>query len=330
MAQFDANMWYQLTEARVGFGSALTSWGGNTTGFQAYNESDLNQYWQIIPFADDTNAYAFRSRTGGVGLAIGTCYRPDEIDPSHTQPCHQVLDTNDDNQRWTFGAWSNNTNYIVNVGNGSGYHLDVHPGNPVFMSSETSAEANDPGQHWMIQPIEAINDGGWGTALSPGQTFSATPLSVSQGSSGATATDSAASTVNPTGAAATTSVPASSASTSAPAPSRISPGAAAGIGVGVTVAVLLLLSTAILLFLRRRAQKRQEQQYPHLTGNRNSTLAAVRHDHSPKYWTHPQEVDTDGARIEAPDTAFQRVELPTESYNKEGTDDKPPQVPPKG
>ena len=166
MAQFDANMWYQMTEARVGLGSALTGWGGDTTGFEAWNISDTAQHWQILAYPDKSNAYAFRSRAAGSGSALAACYEPEEVDPSHTQPRIQPLNPNDNSQKWTFGDWGNNTFFISNVANGSAFHLDVHPGNPVFMSSQTSSEPYDPGQHWEIQTIEAINDVGWSTTLS--------------------------------------------------------------------------------------------------------------------------------------------------------------------
>ena len=166
MAQFDPNMWYQITEARVGFGSGLTNFGQDETGFEAWNSSDQAQHWQILACLNEHNTYAFRNRNAGTGMALGTAYETDEVDPSHTQPRFMPINPDDNSQKWIFGNWSDNTQFISNVGNGSALHLDVHPGNPVFLSSQTSSEPYDPGQHWEFKTIEAIDDAGWSTTLS--------------------------------------------------------------------------------------------------------------------------------------------------------------------
>ena len=165
MASFDPNVWYQVTESNVGFGSVLTNWGNNVTGFQYWNSSDDAQYWQIMMTQDDSSVYAFRNKASGTLLALGVAFEPQEVDSSHTQPRLQPINLTENGQKWTFGGFGNNTFYIVNVENGSSYHLDVHPGNPVYMSSQTSAEPYDPRQHWEFQSISEIDDTRWSQTL---------------------------------------------------------------------------------------------------------------------------------------------------------------------
>ena len=166
MVHFDANIWYQITETRAGFENGLKSWGEDMTGIRAWNISNLTQHWQILPYISDSNTYAFRNRGVGTSSVLATVYDPDEVDPSHTQPRLLPINPGDSSQQWTFGNWSDNTLFIINVKNGSAFHLDVHPRDSVFLSSQTAPEPNDPGQHWEIQTIEPINDAGWSTTLS--------------------------------------------------------------------------------------------------------------------------------------------------------------------
>lgn len=161
MASFDSNIWYQMTEVHVGFGSVLTNWGSDLTGFQYWNSSNHAQYWQIMSAQDDSSVFTFRNNASGPLVALGVASIPQETDPSHTEPRLQQINPNDNGQKWRMGSFGNNTFYIVNVENGSSYHLDVHPGNPVYMSSQISVSPYDPRQHWEFQSIAPIDDSQW-------------------------------------------------------------------------------------------------------------------------------------------------------------------------
>ena len=114
---------------------------------------------------DDSSAFTIRNNASGPLVALGVALIPQEADPSHTQPRLQPINPNDNGQKWTMGGFGNNTFYIVNVKNGSSYRLDVHPGNPVYMSSQTSAVPYDPRQHWEFQNIRPIDDSQWSQML---------------------------------------------------------------------------------------------------------------------------------------------------------------------
>ncbi|KAI9656304.1 MAG: hypothetical protein M1821_004967 [Bathelium mastoideum] len=320
-------MWYQITEARVGLGSGLTSWGANQTGFQAFNVSDMAQYWQILAYPKESNTYAFRSRSAGTSVALGTVFDPQEVDPSHTQPRILPINPDDNSQKWTFGNWSDDTYFIVNVANGSAFHLDVHPGNPVFMSSQTSAVPNNPGQHWEIQTIEAINDAGWSTTLSPVLTMSAVSASstassvisavatVKTSSTGASSvfaskTDATAAAASST---ANNTTPTSSSTAHSVSGNGLSPGGAAGIGVGSAAAVMLILAAILGVFYKRRLKRANDNQDKNETDNRLSSPARRR-------WLPVHEVSGENERIELPDTGFKPVELPTSFHYKKDND----------
>ena len=133
MATFSANTWYQLSETRVGLSSALQFFGGSNVGFFSMNASNPVVFWQILPHSPDT--VSFRVENPGPYQQLGVCYVAAEFDPSHTQPCLQETNQTDSAQLWKISSWGDGTWKISNVLNGTGYNLDVHPGNPVFLSS---------------------------------------------------------------------------------------------------------------------------------------------------------------------------------------------------
>jgi hypothetical protein len=72
----------------------------------------------------------------------------------------------DDSQKWRIDSWGDGTFKFVNVANGSNYNMDCHPGNPLFMSSQTAATPKQPAQHWEFSSIAAIDDGAYSTTVS--------------------------------------------------------------------------------------------------------------------------------------------------------------------
>jgi hypothetical protein len=155
----DSNTWYQFTESRVDFNSSL-QYNGQGIFFAAQSE-DAEQYWQF--YTEDSSTYQIRNRNTAT-KQLGTCYNPSEVTAPKTQPC-MVPASDDDSQKWTVSTWSDGTYKIQNVGNGTDYNMDVHPGNPLFMSSATAETPKQPAQHWEIQSIGEIDDGTFSTAL---------------------------------------------------------------------------------------------------------------------------------------------------------------------
>jgi len=75
----------------------------------------------------------------------------------------------DKSQLWQIEAWGDGTWRFVNVGNGSNYNMDCHPGDPMFMSSVTAAVPNQPAQHWEFSSLAEINDGAYSTTITVGR-----------------------------------------------------------------------------------------------------------------------------------------------------------------
>lgn len=234
MSNFDSNTWYQMTETRVGFNSSYYIGGSNDTYFYAQNSNNTATYWQIFHLTGDT--YQIRNNASGIASQFSVCYVAAEKDTSKTQPCFRPSDGNT-TQQWNVSPWGDGTFKIYNIANGSNYNLDVHPGNPPFMSSNLTQP--QVAQHWEFQAIDSIDDARFSTTVTEplGLKATATPTAVSTGASTATTT--------PT-----------SSSTSAASSSGLSAGAQAGIGVGVAIGVLLLFALLFgFLWRRRRANK---------------------------------------------------------------------------
>jgi hypothetical protein len=157
--EIDPNTWYQVTESRVDFTSSL-QYNGQGLYFASQSE-DAPQYWQFYPV--DSNTYQIRNKNTATEQ-LGTCYVSSEVTSPKTQPC-MVPASDDDSQIWLVSTWSDGTYKLQNVGNGTGYNLDVHPGNPLFMSATTAETPKISGQHWEIQSIGEIDDGTFSTPL---------------------------------------------------------------------------------------------------------------------------------------------------------------------
>ncbi|KAI9666666.1 MAG: hypothetical protein M1821_004602 [Bathelium mastoideum] len=276
MASFDSNMWYQMTEVHVGFGSVLTNWGGNVTGFQAWNTSNEAQFWQIMTFQGDSSDYVFRNKAAGTLFALGVAFVPQEIDPSRTEPRLQTINSNNNGQKWHIGDFGNNTYYIANVGNGTSYHLDVHPGNPVYLSSQTSAEPYDPRQHWEFQSIMPIDDSQWS------QNGAATHAATSAVSTTLTIATVSRSNATPTAASSGSGAP----TNALPRP-RLSVGVAVATGIGSAMAFMFFI--CVLHFHLRR----------YWTNRKNGP-------------TQVRELSAECGKVELPNEERGKVELPQE------------------
>lgn len=163
---FDSNVWYHLTEQRVDdydkkeFGAQFAE---NSSGdLQVAGIED--QYWQFQPVDDKEGRYALRCSKTGVLKQLSVCYNKDEIANTKTQPC--LADSNgNDEQKWDVADWGNNTFRFVNVKNGTDYVLDVHPGNPPFLSDDLRTNIPQPAQHWLATSVKNVDDGAYSTVF---------------------------------------------------------------------------------------------------------------------------------------------------------------------
>ncbi|UNI13966.1 hypothetical protein JDV02_000652 [Purpureocillium takamizusanense] len=237
----DPNAWYHLTEARVDdydkkkFGGMLQIDGKGV--FYVFG-ADKGQYFQFQPVDNKPGRYAIRASKTAINRQLGVCRVEAETDSDKTRPCMLAPDGSDV-QKWDVASWgggggdgnnnnnnknSNSTYRLVNVANGTGYHLDVHPGSAVFLSSNIDTAVYQPAQHWLMTSAKPVNDGAYSTV------FSDVPASTT-----------------------TSSHPGSSSSSSS---GGLSSGAAAGIGVGVALAVIAAALLAFFLWRHRRRRQR--------------------------------------------------------------------------
>jgi hypothetical protein len=162
MPTLDPNTWYQITESRVGFGSSLQFDGSSMFVAAAVKPGSPTQNWQFHPVGDGT--YQVRSQASTVFLQLATCYAAGETDASRTRPCMKDA-RGDDGERWQLLDWGDGTFMMKNVANGTGYNLDCHPGNPLFMNENTAAEPMQPAQHWQVQSLAVVNDAQYSTVV---------------------------------------------------------------------------------------------------------------------------------------------------------------------
>jgi len=164
----DPNAWYAISDSSGGFNTTLYG-GGAGIEHAVYvapaNFSNIDAYWQIILVSGSHSIFTFRNRATGPQNCLDVNFNAAEVDPSHTQPALEPGDPPSTSQQWTIQGWggdSNNfTSYqIQNVGNGTNFDLDDHPGNPLFLSSYTG---KTPTQQWIFSSLGAINDASFST-----------------------------------------------------------------------------------------------------------------------------------------------------------------------
>ncbi|KAH7170176.1 hypothetical protein EDB81DRAFT_908660 [Dactylonectria macrodidyma] len=277
----DSNVWYHLTEARVDEYDS----GNFTSSFQVEDDNGVavwgfvDHYWQFQPVDDGPKGrYALRCSRTGVFKQLTACYAADEIDDSKTQPC-MVASDGTKAQMWDVSDWGNQTYRFVNVQNGSNYVMDVHPGNPPFMSSDLRDSFPQPGRHWLMTSVRDVDDGAYSTVFTKVPSSTATDANTTGSSSSSDATDTASDS--------TSSSSSSSSASASSSSSSISTGAAAGIGIGVGIAVLGL-GLGLFFWWRRRNRNRVVNEIPS-----DETKPAPPAPASYSGWQPPQEMSTD-------------------------------------
>ncbi|GKT40895.1 uncharacterized protein ColSpa_01076 [Colletotrichum spaethianum] len=214
MAALDPNAWYRLSETRVdnSTGPFALNLILRDVGLRVHPITDGTAAWQFQPFGDVKGRYLMRLDQAGVKQQLGVCYDAKEPAVGATVACLQDSST-DDSQIWDITTWEGRPGEykLANVANGTSYVLDVHPKANLFLNKDVEGSAGvaetQPGQHWVISSVSAVNDGAYSTIYSTSvavSTNSAT-LPTASTASGATATSKATTTTaSQTGAATST------------------------------------------------------------------------------------------------------------------------------
>ncbi|KAF4971325.1 hypothetical protein FZEAL_9875 [Fusarium zealandicum] len=167
-ATLDANAWYHITEEAVDqdydsdFQSMLqpNQDNGNDKSLHVWpaktKTKALTVYWQFQPIGDKPGRYAIRCSQTTIQKQLSVCYLPDEkVENTRTRPCLEDSSAGDE-QHWDVADWGVNDMYrLINVKNGSDYHLDCYPNGPVYMSPNTEPEPYQSRQHWLMTSVKA-------------------------------------------------------------------------------------------------------------------------------------------------------------------------------
>lgn len=162
MSALDGNTWYQITESRVNYTSALFWKGTGSLVFENTDTTDAAMYWQIFHLAGGN--FQFRSKSTNILQQLIVCYSASEASTNKTQLCMKVADETRA-QKWKMSLWDDGTYKITNVENGTDLQMDWHPGGPGFMSPTIAETPLQPAQHWMFKSISAVEDGVYSTSV---------------------------------------------------------------------------------------------------------------------------------------------------------------------
>lgn len=165
-ADLDSKVWYHLTEGRIDHdydsdfkGTFVEDSKGTLIGGDA---SD-GIVWQFMPVGNGKEGrYAVRSSDHNLSKQLSVCWTDDEIDGYHTRPCMAASDGSE-RQKWDIADWGDGTFRFINVKNGSDFYMDVHPGNPAYMSKQ---RGEIDSQHWLMTSVKDINDEAYQTVFS--------------------------------------------------------------------------------------------------------------------------------------------------------------------
>lgn len=141
-AEFDPNVWYSISEARVDnatepLGSTLQTTPGGLRVFGL-----IDRQWQMQPVDDEPGRYLMRYSGAGPGQQMAICYDPNEIANSRSVAC-MARSSTAENQKWDIVEWGDGTYRMHNAANGSSYALDVHPGSNLFMNNNIQGKNSD-------------------------------------------------------------------------------------------------------------------------------------------------------------------------------------------
>ncbi|KAF9874811.1 hypothetical protein CkaCkLH20_07505 [Colletotrichum karsti] len=156
MATLDPNAWYRISETRVDNSTGPFALNlqlrTEVNGLRVHPKEGGEGAWQFQPYGDVKGRYLMRLDQTGVKAQLSACYEATEPASGKTVACMRDSST-DASQLWDISDFGSGTFKFVNVANGTGYVLDVHPKSNLFMSNEiegTNGVENQLAQHWVI------------------------------------------------------------------------------------------------------------------------------------------------------------------------------------
>jgi hypothetical protein len=276
----DPNVWYHLTEDFVdnyngSFKSMLQTYKEDSgdDGFRVFPIADRKTYWQFQPINKTRGRYELRCSETKTQKQFAVCYRDFEsVENRRTRACLTDSDGGE-SQQWDVSLWGTNKTgkyLFTNVGNGTEYHLDVIPGDAVFMSP--NLDGNQNRQRWLMTSVSDVNDDAYSTVF-------AKPVSESTHVS-VTTTDSPDEV-------ATESTSSSSSSSSDSGSSSISGGVIAGIAIGAVLGALAIALLGFFLWRRKRRTSALPAEISDTMGNHS----APGEDHT-RFTGYKAEIDS--------------------------------------
>ncbi|KAM0349593.1 hypothetical protein ACHAP4_010372 [Fusarium culmorum] len=243
----DPNVWYHLTEEWVddyngNFTGMLQTYKEDSgdDGFRVYAVKNRKTYWQFQPIDKIPGRYSLRCSETTTRKQFAVCYRDFEsVENRRTRACLTDSDGTE-SQQWDVSLWGTNTTetyLFTNVANGTKYHLDVIPGNAVFMSP--NLDGYQKRQRWLMTSVKNVDDDAYSTVFTNLRDIKPPPESTRDAG---TTTDSSSET-------ATDSASSSSSDSSS---SSLSSGAIAGIAIGAVLGVLAIALLGFFLWRRKR------------------------------------------------------------------------------
>lgn len=157
------NQWYSLQVNRNNNASLLSTnnfsrdHSAGASFFTKTNHSDPRQRWQI--YGINSTTFVLRTQEGGATLFLGS----QGADKNGIiSPLMLRGDVADASVFWQLGAWGDDTFYLWNGGNGTGYHLArTDTGIGICMNNSIAAPQNK--QRWIFDGVAAIDDQAYST-----------------------------------------------------------------------------------------------------------------------------------------------------------------------
>lgn len=175
-AKLDSNVWYHVSEGRVDdvkkktkLSSMLRIVKDGTPA--VWPAEGINQYWQFQAVSSSSpGRYVLRCSKTSIHKQLSVCFDEAEVTTGHTRPC-MAMSNGEDAQKWDVSLWGDGTYRITNVQNGTDYVLDVHKGNPPFMSSNLDTNIQQLAQHWILTSRSKIDESGYSTVFTEVSVF---------------------------------------------------------------------------------------------------------------------------------------------------------------
>ena len=163
MANLDPNQWYQVTvKSGTGVsmgGSSLFDHGLGTVYFIDTNTTLPTERWQFFPYNSTT--YTIRCQDTGPDGYLGTAYSANETTPGQTRPEMMNYTLTDSSMYWQITPWGDGTFYLINLANGTAWHLEVNPDTLMAMNSNFTKPQD--GGSFSFTKLAPINNSAYST-----------------------------------------------------------------------------------------------------------------------------------------------------------------------